>query len=156
MRPRQHGSTTIEFALVLLTFLTFLLGIVDFSRLLYTWNAATEATRVGARYAVVCNAGAAATNDEVLARMRAILPNISDTTQISITWEPSPGQPAPCNAGTCQGVTVGITNLDFQWLSPITALAGPLPLPAFSTYLPREVMRQDPLSETRWCALPPP
>jgi Flp pilus assembly protein TadG len=156
MSARQHGATTIEFALVLLAFLTFLLGIVDFARLLYMWNAATEATRVGARYAVVCSAGTTANDDEVLARMRAILPNISDATQISITWEPSPGQPAPCNAGTCQGVTVGITNLNFQWLSPITALTGPLPLPAFSTYLPREVMRQDPLSEPRWCATPTP
>ena len=59
MRPapksRQAGSTAVEFALVLLVFLTFLLGITDFSRMLYTWNAATEATRAGARYAVVCD-----------------------------------------------------------------------------------------------------
>ena len=51
--PAQRGATLIEFALGLLIFLMFLLGVVDFSRMLYTWAAATEATRAGARYAVV-------------------------------------------------------------------------------------------------------
>lgn len=154
MTKRQHGSTSIEFALVLITFLTFLLGVMDFSRLLYTWNAATEATRVGARYAVVCGDGTSAHDAEVLARMQAILPTIAAVT---VAWDPAPGQASPCTAATCQGVRVGITGVQFQWLSPITALVGPLTLPSFSTYLPREVMRQDtPLSESRWCAAPTP
>ena len=59
MKPRdmsrQSGATTVEFALVLIIFLTFLLAITDFSRMLFTWNAANEATRAGARYAVVCD-----------------------------------------------------------------------------------------------------
>ena len=149
MRRHQQGANILEFALVLVTFLTFMLGIVDFSRMLHTWNAATEATRVGARYAVVCNDGTGAQDGEVLTRMQFLLPTIAAVT---VDWEP-----AGCNAATCQGVRVGITNVDFQWLSPITALALPVPLPAFSTYLPREVMRQDiPNSNTRWCTLPPP
>jgi len=135
---RQCGSTAVEFALVLLIFLTFLLAITDFSRMLYTWNAATEATRAGARYAVVCDA---TTNEaQVLAKMQALLPQISS---IDLAWTPS-----GCNASNCEGVTVTIVGLDYQWISPIAGLASlaAIPMPAFSTFLPREIMRQDPHS----------
>jgi Flp pilus assembly protein TadG len=139
MRANQRGATTVEFALVLLVFLTFLLGIVDFSRMLFTWNAATEATRLGARYAVVCDD--TYQQAAVLAKMQQILPQISN---VSVQWSP-----AGCTASTCEGVTVGIAGLQYQWISPIAGLAGPrLTMPSFSTYLPREVMRQDPNSNS--------
>lgn len=139
LKTRQSGATAVEFALVLLIFLTFLLGILDFSRMLFTWNAATEATRAGARYAVVCddttNSGA------VLERMQAMLPQIQ---AIDVNWTP-----AGCTSATCEGVTLTITDLDYQWISPIAGLAGlaPIPMPSFSTFLSREIMRQDPNSE---------
>jgi len=137
MRHHVNGATTVEFALGLLIFLMFVLGIVDFSRMLFTWNAAQEATRAGARYAVVCDD----TSQQalVLARMQALLPQIST---VSVVWAPS-----GCTASTCEGVTVSITGLNYQWISPIVGATAPLiPMPAFSTYLPREVMRKDPNS----------
>ncbi|MGO4606148.1 TadE/TadG family type IV pilus assembly protein [Variovorax sp. 2RAF20] len=137
---RHHhvkGATTVEFALGLLIFLMLLLGIVDFSRMLFMWSAAQEATRAGARYAVVCDD--TAYQAQVLARMKALLPQIST---VSVTWAPS-----GCTAATCQGVTVSVTGLNYQWISPIVGAAAPLiPMPGFSTYLPREVMRKDPNS----------
>ena len=45
MRSRQTGATIVEFSLVLMLFLTLFLGILDFARMLWTWNAANEATR---------------------------------------------------------------------------------------------------------------
>lgn len=142
MRPAlkspQSGATAVEFALVLLIFLTFLLGIVDFSRMLYTWNAATEATRLGARYAVVCDD--TGNSAQVLLKMQALLPQIQT---IKLAWIP-----VGCTASTCEGVTLTITNLDYQWISPIAGIAR-LPairMPSFSTFLSREVMRQDPNS----------
>lgn len=138
MNKKQGGATAVEFALSLLVFLTFLLGITDFSRMLFTWNAANEATRMGARYAVVCDDtfGEAA----VLARMQRLLPQISD---IDLAWTP-----AGCISANCDGVTLTITNLDYQWISPIAGMTmlAPIRMPSFSTYLPREVMRQDPNS----------
>ncbi|WP_334189099.1 TadE/TadG family type IV pilus assembly protein [Noviherbaspirillum sp.] len=134
----QSGAQTVEFALALLVFLTFLLGITDFARMLFTWNAANEATRAGARFAVVCdNTGNQA---DVLAKMQALLPQINT---ISLAWEP-----AGCTPATCEGVTVTITGLNYQWISPIAGLASraPIPMPTFSTFLPREIMRQDPNS----------
>lgn len=138
MKAQQTGATAVEFALVLVMFLTFLLGIMDFSRMLFTWAAANEATRAGARYAVVCDdIGQAA---QVRAKMQVLLPQIQS---IDVAWIP-----ASCNAATCEGVTVSVTNLDYQWISPIAGagkLAG-ITMPAFSTFLPREAMRQDPNS----------
>lgn len=138
MSRGQAGATTVEFALALLIFLTFLLGITDFSRMLFTWNAANEATRAGARFAVVCDN---TTNQaQVLAKMQALLPQINT---INVAWVP-----ASCTPATCEGVTVSITGLNYQWISPIAGLAAlaPIPMPAFSTFLPREIMRQDPNS----------
>lgn len=136
----QSGATIIEFSLSLIVFLTFLLGITDFSRMLFTWSAANEATRMGARYAVVCDD----TGDKalVLARMRGLLPQIRD---IDLAWAP-----AGCVAATCEGVTLTITDLDYQWISPVAGLAAldAIRMPAFSTYLPREIMKQDPNSGT--------
>jgi len=138
MKSRQNGATVIEFAFVLMIFLTFMLGILDFTRLLFTWGAANEATRAGARFAVVCDN----TSNEalVLAKMQAVLPGIED---IALDW-----QPGSCDPSNCEGVTVRITVLNFRWISPIAGIAAvaPIPMPTFSTYLPREVMRGDPNS----------
>jgi Flp pilus assembly protein TadG len=49
----DRGSTLVEFALVLTALMMFLLGIMDFSRMLYTYHFVGEAAREGTRYAVV-------------------------------------------------------------------------------------------------------
>ena len=134
---RSSGSATVEFSLVLVMFLMFTLCVTDFSRMLYAWNAATEATRAGARYAVVCDD--TGNKAAVLARMQKLMPDVAD---INLGWNP-----AGCTSSSCEGVTVTITSLRFQWISPIIGAAAPsFDLPTFSTYLPREIMRQDPNS----------
>lgn len=137
MNTRQRGSTSVEFALVLLLLLGFLLGMLDFARLLYTWNAANETARAGARYAVVC--ADPANKARILATMQGLMPQISD---IDVAW-----RPANCDATSCESVTVSITGLQFRWIAPIPSLlANPLVmLPGFSTYLPREMMTYNPL-----------
>jgi Flp pilus assembly protein TadG len=134
MKPNARGATMVEFALVLLVFLMFLLGVTDVARMLFTWNAAGEATRLGARFAVVCaDTGSSA---QVLAKMRTMVPEIG---AINLAWSP-----LACTAASCEGVTVTITTLNFRWISPIVGAVMPLrALPTFSTYLPREMMRQD-------------
>ncbi|MBZ2208291.1 TadE family protein [Massilia soli] len=135
MRTRQAGATTVELALVLVVFFMFLLGVTDFSRMLFTWNAATEATRLGARFAVVC--ADPANQQQVVEKMRRMVPEIGG---VNLAW-----QPAGCDATNCAGVTVTITALNYRWISPIAGAVMPVrSLPTFSTYLPREMMRQDP------------
>lgn len=139
MKYRQRGATAVEFALALLILMMFVLGVVDFARMLFTWNAATEATRAGARYAVVCDDTFTAT--AVKTRMQKMLPQIAT---INVTWNP-----VGCTSATCEGVTVEITGLNYRWISPVPGFVNRnIPMPGFSTYLTREVMRQDPNSST--------
>ena len=137
---KQSGAAALEFALVFTLFLTFLLGIIDFSRMVLTWNSANEATRWGARTAVVCNRGAAAP----LVNMQKILPQLT-AANVKIEWYDATGNiSGTCDATNCVGVNVRIEALDYQWISPIAGsakLAG-FNMPAFSTYLPRESMGQ--------------
>lgn len=138
MSTHQRGAATVEFALSLLVFLTFLLGITDFSRMLFTWSAANEATRAGARFAVVCDDKTRKV--DVLLKMQALLPQIQD---INLDWTPG-----GCTAADCAGVTLTITKLDYQWISPIAGIARlpAISMPTFSTFLPREIMGKDPNS----------
>jgi Flp pilus assembly protein TadG len=128
------GATAVEFALVLLILLMFVLGIVDFARLLYTWNAAAEVTRAGARYAAVCDD--TSKQADVLAKMQQLLPQI---TGVSVVWTPS-----SCTSATCEMVTVSITSMNYSWISPIPGAVAPLiPVPTATTTLVREVMGKD-------------
>ncbi len=142
MKPRhapQQGATLIEFALVLLVFLMFLFGILDFARMLFTWNAAAEAAREGARYAVVCMTPASDVAT-VRQRMQGLVPQIST---VQVDWEPS--SPSACTVDTCERVRVRITGLTYQWIAPIpglTAMAARA-MPDFTAVLPREAMAQD-------------
>jgi Flp pilus assembly protein TadG len=137
MNTRQRGATIIEFSFVLILFLMFLFGVLDFSRLLYTWNMTNEATRAGARYAVVC--ATLGDNSRILTAMQQRVPQI---TSINVAWEP-----AGCDEikTMCEGVNVSVTNLQFKWVSPLPGVLAQkiINLPAFTTYLPREMMRYD-------------
>ncbi|NHZ62246.1 TadE family protein [Massilia genomosp. 1] len=133
----QDGATTIELAFVLVLFFMFLLGAMDMARMLFTWNAAAEATRAGARYAVVC--ADPANQGQVLEKMRTMLPEIGAVT---LAW-----QPAGCDAASCTGLTLSIDSLQYRWISPLPGVLLPArALPTFSTSLPREMMRRDPNS----------
>ena len=139
----QRGATMIEFSLVLIIFLTFFLGLLDFARMLWTWNAANEATRWGARVAVVCDRNSA----KVLNRMQKFLPQLT-AANVAVDWYDAAGAVSlACTAANCSGVNVRIQNLNYKWLSPIGySLHAAIPMPGFSTYLPREIMGQDPNS----------
>ena len=60
LRARRRGATTVEAAFVLPIFLLFIMGIYEYGRYLMVLHVATNASRDGARYAVV-SAGAADT-----------------------------------------------------------------------------------------------
>lgn len=143
---RERGAAIVEFALVAVLFFTLLLGAMDFGRMLFMWNSAAEATRWGARIAVVCDK---LTPDQVRGKMKQILPQLSDAN-IVISWQNPEGVASPgCDKSNCKGVEVGIynnpdntsdpNNLQFDAVSPFTGFLMP-PVPAFSTYLPRESM----------------
>ncbi|MGH8601772.1 MAG: TadE/TadG family type IV pilus assembly protein [Gammaproteobacteria bacterium] len=135
----QSGAAMVEFAVVAVVFLTLLLGIMDFGRILFTWNAAAEATRWGARIAVVCDK---ATPDQIRGQMRKILPQLTNDN-IEINYYDPPGViSTTCTKSNCKAVEVRISRinpLDIPAISPFTGFLT-LAMPPFRTYLPRESM----------------
>lgn len=148
---RETGATMVEFAIAAFLFLTLMLGIMDFGRMLFTWNAAAEATRWGARIAVVCDKP---TPDQVRDKMRQIMPQLTNAN-IVINWYNPEGVinndclPTGSIITSCKGVQVSIydnpnnaddpNNFKIQAISPFMGFVMP-PVPAFATYLPRESM----------------
>jgi Flp pilus assembly pilin Flp len=124
----QRGAAAVEFALVAIVFFMLLIGIVEMGRVLFTWNAAAEATRYGARVAVVCGIDDAA----ILSRMQRIMPALTETN-VSVSYVPS-----GCSVANCQQVSVSIVNVPVTTFIPRAAMT--LMVPSFATTLPRESM----------------
>ena len=132
-RAQQRGTAAVEFALVAALFFTVLFGVIEMGRLLWTWNAAAEATRLGARLAAVCSM-----NDPgIRKQMRARLGTIQDAN-IVIDYL-SPTSPAnSCTPATCTSVRVSLQGVTFNAAIPFVPVA--VPMPAFTTSLRREAM----------------
>lgn len=127
---RQCGAAAVEFALVAMLLFTLLIGMMEFSRITFYWNAATEATRLGARLAVVCDM-----NDATIkARMTALFP-VLHADKIGIAYWPD-----GCAADTCRQVRVTINAPD-ELPTVIPGFDMNAVLPPFMTTLPRESMK---------------
>jgi hypothetical protein len=135
-RKRQLGAAIVEFAIVAVVFLTLLLGIMDFGRMLFTWNAAAEATRWGARVAVVCDK---LTPTQIRAKMKRILPQLTDANIVINWYSPEGTVNNACDRSNCRGVEVRLAAFNFDPISPFMTF-GLTTVPPFPTYLPRESM----------------
>jgi Flp pilus assembly protein TadG len=137
MNPRknsfkfQSGATAVEMALVMIFVVQLMLGIVDFSRWLFTMNSANEATRLGARIAAVCTTNAAG----IKTRMRTFLPPSITNSQITVSYLAT-----GCATGEVCAVQVALTGsptiASIAWFLPTN-----LPIPSFTTLLPRESLQ---------------
>lgn len=126
-RHRQRGAAATEFALVAVLFLALVIAVIEFARLMFIYSTAVEATRLGARVAVVCSV---ADEAKVKARMKGML-GILEPANINISY-PAAG----CSAASCDPVTVTIQNLTVKAAIPLVPLT--FKVPAFSTSLPAE------------------
>ncbi|MFX1716233.1 TadE/TadG family type IV pilus assembly protein [Paraburkholderia sp. A1RO-5L] len=128
---RQTGVAALEFALVSTIFFTLLIGVMEMGRVLFYFNSAAEATRLGARVAVVCdiNSSQAATNP-VVRDMQKMLP-ILQPANVSVVYTPS-----GCDASSCTAVTVSVTNVTINTVVPFVPFN--VTMPPFTTTLPRE------------------
>jgi Flp pilus assembly protein TadG len=128
---RQKGVAALEFALVATVFFTLLIGVMEMGRMLFYWNTAAEATRMGARVAVVCDINSSqSTSNPVVRDMQQLLP-ILQPANITVTYAP-----AGCDATSCTSVTVAIANVAVNTMVPFVPFN--LTMPPFSTTLPRE------------------
>lgn len=125
---RERGAAAVEFAVTVLIFLSLVIGVIEFARVMFHWSTAIEATRLGARVAVVCDQNDSA----VRARMKNMLPLLQDDN-IQIVY---PG--TACSSTSCPPVTVRLVNFSIPTiipLAPVTFL-----LPPLSTSLTAESM----------------
>lgn len=125
---RQKGAAAVEFALIAIVFFTLLLGIIEFGRALFTWNSVAEATRWGARLAVVCDKDDATIKD----RMRLIAGQLTGSN-IEIKY-----LPGGCDKSNCKSVEVGVKGATITPMIPFLGMT--LTIPPFTTSLPRESM----------------
>jgi Flp pilus assembly protein TadG len=122
----------VEFGIVSALFVTLLIGVMEMGRMLFYWNSAAEATRLGARMAVVCDIGDA----DIKARLRQVVSSLP-ADHISISDLPS-----GCTIDTCQTVTVRIVpGVSFTPVIPFLSLS--VSMPSFSTTLPRESLSSE-------------
>lgn len=134
---RQRGVAAVEFAIVASLLFTVLFGVMEMGRLLWTWNAATEATRLGARLAVVCDIDRSM-NAPIKSRMQDMLPALTDGN-ITISYlNPTNTVDSSCTNATCKAARVSLSGFTHTTIIPFVPLS--LTLPPFSTTLRKEFM----------------
>ncbi len=134
---RQRGAAAVEFALVSAFggFMIALFAAIETGRVLFFMNSANEATELGARVAVVCDAN----SPLITQRMQQIMPSL-DPAKVSITYGPA-GCAASAQVAreTCDTVTVAIApGLKVDAIIPFVNFG--FDMPAFATTKPREAM----------------
>ena len=133
--PRQQrGVAAVEFALIAAVFFTILLGAMEMPRLLWTWNAAGEATRLGARLAVVCDMN----DPSIVTRMQQMLPALQPAN-VTIDYLNPPNAINSCTAATCKSVRVTLAGYTHVPIIPFVPLS--IPSPPFQTTLTKEFMQ---------------
>lgn len=134
---RQRGVAAVEFAIVSSLLFTVLFGVMEMGRLLWTWNAATEATRLGARLAVVCDVDRNM-DAPIKSRMQDMLPALTDAN-ITISYlNPTNVVDPSCTNATCKAARVSLSGFTHTTIIPFVPLS--LTLPPFSTTLRKEFM----------------
>ncbi len=132
---RQQGAAAVEFALIASLLFMLLFGLIEMGRLLWSWNAAVEATRYGARLAVVCDLTSSSQSlikTKMITRLAVLA-----SSNIVITYSPTTGGVA-CTASTCTSVNVALTGYTYKTMIPFVPLS--LTLPGFGTTLRKEAM----------------
>lgn len=140
LRGSQRGSGALEIALGMLMLATLLVALIDVSRWLHAWNAAGEATRLGARLASICERSDDAQR-AIRQQMRVWLPDLTaerESTVIRIDYESPAGAPsASCGVDDCAQVSVWLDGYQIAALGGLVP-GGRLPLPAMRTSVTRE------------------
>ncbi len=136
-RFRQRGAAAVEFALVASVggFVVLLFGALEMARVLYFMNAANEATELGARLAVVCDAN----SPLIKQRMRQIFPALQDAN-IAIEYSPDGcATSATAARAACRAVKVSIApGMRVEAVIPFVDFG--FDMPPFATVKSREAM----------------
>ncbi len=140
-RYRQHGLSTVEFALVAGVLFILIFAVIEVGRGFFVASVLDEATRRGARMAVVCPI-----NDPAIfqaaAFNTAVVPDL-DAGDISVEYLDGNGSivgtPAdPAGFRLIRYVRVRVVGYQHQMFIPFATALAPFFMPEFVTVLPRE------------------
>jgi Flp pilus assembly protein TadG len=139
----ESGGSLIEFTVVAVVFFLMLVGIVAAGNLYYTHNALVEATRRGARFAVMNPTGSTADVQNMVVYgtttpsggQTSLIYNLQ-TTNVTVCYSGAAGCPGPA-MNVAQGtVTVTITGYTFPFVLPTTTTS--ITMPPYRTTLSGE------------------
>ncbi len=134
---RQRGAAALEFALVASVggFVVLLFGALEMARVLYYMNAANEATELGARMAVICDANSPLIKE----RMQQIFPALQPEN-IDIEYSPNGcASSADTARAACESVKVSIApGMRVETVIPFVDFG--FNMPPFATVKSREAM----------------
>ena len=124
-RKHQSGVTTVEFSLIAgLVFLVLFFGL-EISRLMYVINTLSEATRRGARYAVIHPCDSTGTETVVQDVIDSVAGNLVAGGEIAVS-------------AVDNTVSVSLQDYRFQFLYEIPGFSMQFPLWTFETVMPIE------------------
>ncbi len=138
---RQQGLSTVEFAIVAVVLFMMIFGVIEVGRAFFVASALDEATRRGARMAVVCPI-----NDPAIAQAAAfdsaLIPGL-DAGDIVVEYlDDSAGivaNPAdPAGFITIRFVRVRVVGFQHQMFIPLVTPLSQFTMPEYATILPRE------------------
>jgi len=140
-RYLQHGLSTVEFALVAAVLFMLIFAVIEVGRGFFVASALDEATRRGARMAVVCPI-----NDPAIfqaaAFNNALIPDL-DAGDITVEYLDGGGgviaTPAdPASFLLIRYVRVRVVGYQHQMFIPLATALAPFFMPEFAAVLPRE------------------
>jgi len=123
-RRLQRGAAAAEYAVTLIYWVALTFAAIEMGRVMYMITATFEATRIGARYAVVCSL----TEAEVKTRMTDFLP-ILQNANISVNYAGG-----VCTTTNCESTDVRIDNVPFNTIIPLIPMNFNLPPASTSMY----------------------
>lgn len=143
-KRQQAGVTTVEFAVVGAVLLLAIFAVIEFGRLLWTWESLAEATRRGTRVAAVCPVDHAAIanvtvfNDPADGGPSTILADLT-TDHVSVLYLDRDGNVVadPMN-NWCQIEYVRVRIIDYVHNFVVPLVGSFLNAPEFETTLPAE------------------
>lgn len=146
----QRGMHTVEFAIIGAMFFVLLFAAIEFGRLMFTWNTLDEASRRGARVAVVCPLDHSAIRRVALFDSNGstgsspVLPDLTEAN-ISIDYLNAAGTPLADPAGSYLEIAfVRSEVVGYQHQLIIPFFVQEFEMPPFTTVLPRESLGVSP------------
>jgi hypothetical protein len=137
MNEKQTGAAVIELALSFAIFWIILFALIEFSRAMFAWNSANEATKLGARLGSICAMGNAQ-HEKIKTHVKAYI-NASGLIDVAdnTNWLEISYLPDGCNESSCSMVQAKLSNVHMNLLIPFLTVTQ-INLPEFRIAVLRE------------------